>query len=73
MVFDTQTQTWESVRIKHGLPYGALWSDAVVMEDKIWLRSLRKQHAFVYEPRESKWEVDEVLNAEDWGGGCVCD
>ncbi|KAJ4880331.1 F-box/kelch-repeat protein [Raphanus sativus] len=74
MVFDTETRTWGAVRIKHGLPYGALWSEAVVLGDKICLGSYRYQHAFDYEPRENKWELNEALRAKDWGeGACVID
>ncbi|KAJ4880330.1 F-box/kelch-repeat protein [Raphanus sativus] len=73
MVFDTETQTWEPVRVKHDLPYGDLWSDSAVMEGKLFFKSFRNHHAFAYEPREDKWELKEVLNAKEWKGACVVD
>ncbi|KAJ4874115.1 F-box/kelch-repeat protein [Raphanus sativus] len=73
MVFDTETQTWEPVMVKHDLPYGDLWSDSAVMEGKLFFKSFRNQHAFAYEPREDKWELKEVLNAKEWKGACVVD
>lgn len=73
MVFDTETQTWEPVMIQHGFPFGDLLSDAVVMEGKLLLKSFRNHHGFAYEPRENKWELNEVLNAKEWKGACVID
>ncbi|WZZ21247.1 LOW QUALITY PROTEIN: hypothetical protein YC2023_122634 [Brassica napus] len=73
MVFDTETQTWEPVMIKHDLRFGALWADTVVMEDKLCMKDFRNQHSLVYEPKESMWEVNEMLNSEEWQGACVVD
>ena len=38
---------------------GALWSDAVVLEDKLCFKSYTSQHAFVYEPEGKQVGVDE--------------
>ncbi|XP_018463338.1 F-box/kelch-repeat protein At4g38940-like isoform X2 [Raphanus sativus] len=45
----------------------------VVMEGKLVLKSFRNHHGFAYEPRENKWELNEVLNAKEWKGACVID
>ncbi|KAL0731242.1 hypothetical protein Bca4012_027336 [Brassica carinata] len=74
MVLDTETQTWEPVMIKHDWRVGNLWSDAVVMEDKIYMKGFRKYHSIFYGPKDDTWELmDEVLNSKDWEGGCVVD
>ncbi|KAG2308323.1 hypothetical protein Bca4012_082618 [Brassica carinata] len=75
IVLDTETQVWEQpVMIKHHLKAGAIWSAAVVMEDKICMRGFRNIHSFVYGPNENTWELmDEVLNSKNWKGGCVVD
>ncbi|KAF8106314.1 hypothetical protein N665_0144s0025 [Sinapis alba] len=74
MVLDTETQTWEPVMIKHDMRVGALWSDAVVMEDKIFMKGYRNNYSIVYGPEENKWEtMDEVLNSKVWEGACVVD
>ncbi|KAL0711806.1 hypothetical protein Bca4012_018784 [Brassica carinata] len=73
-VFDTETQTWEPELVKDDMFVGPLWSDAVVMEDKLYMKGFRKNHSFVYEPEESKWELmNEVLNSKDWEDACVVD
>ncbi|KAF8106315.1 hypothetical protein N665_0144s0026 [Sinapis alba] len=73
-VFDTETQLWEPVLVKDDMFVGPLWSDSVVMEDKIYMKGYRNHHSFVYEPEENKWELmDEVLNSKDWEGACVVD
>ncbi|KAG2295536.1 hypothetical protein Bca52824_042205 [Brassica carinata] len=67
MVLDAETQVWEPAMIKEDMWVGALWSDAVVMEDKICMKGHRNANSFVYEPKEKKWELmDEVLNSKDW-------
>ncbi|XP_013623638.1 PREDICTED: F-box/kelch-repeat protein At4g38940-like [Brassica oleracea var. oleracea] len=74
MVLDAETQVWEPVMIKEDMWVGALWSDAVVMEDKICMKGHRNGNSFVYEPKEKKWELmDEVLNSKDWVSACVVD
>ncbi|KAG2331628.1 hypothetical protein Bca52824_002808 [Brassica carinata] len=61
-VYDTETQTWEPVMIKQDMVVASLWSDSVVMEDKIYMKE------------ERKWELmDEVLNSKEWEGACVVD
>ncbi|KAJ4907134.1 F-box/kelch-repeat protein [Raphanus sativus] len=77
MVLDTETQTWEPVvMVKQDMRVGALWSGAVVMEDKICMKGYRnKQRSFVYGPEGNKWEsMGEVMNSKEWGeGACVVD
>ncbi|KAJ4905907.1 F-box/kelch-repeat protein [Raphanus sativus] len=74
MVLDTVTQTWEPVIKKENMRVGALWSDAVVMEDKIYMKGFRNNCSIVYGPEENKWDLmGEVLNSKDWEGGCVVD
>ncbi|CAN7116442.1 unnamed protein product [Brassica rapa subsp. narinosa] len=73
MVLDAETQTWEPVIRKEDMRVGPLWSDAVVMEDKICMRGIRESYSIVYDPKENKWEMNEVLNSKDWEGGCVVD
>lgn len=31
------------------------------------------EDSFVYDPKESKWETDEVLDSKDWENACVVD
>ncbi|KAF3543472.1 hypothetical protein DY000_02003143 [Brassica cretica] len=74
MVLDSETQVWEPVMKKENMRVGALWSDSVVMEDKIYLKGYMNGNSFVYEPKEKKWELmDEVLNSKDWESACVVD
>ncbi|KAL0845381.1 hypothetical protein Bca101_018627 [Brassica carinata] len=73
-VYDTETQTWEPVMIKQDMVVASLWSDSVVMEDKIYMKGYRNANSFVYGPEERKWELmDEVLNSKEWEGTCVVD
>ncbi|ESQ38394.1 hypothetical protein EUTSA_v10029396mg, partial [Eutrema salsugineum] len=71
MVLDTETQIWEPEIKKPGIELGYLWTGSVVMEDKIYMRDRR--NSFVYEPKESKWGLDEVLISRDWENACVID
>ncbi|XP_048631947.1 F-box/kelch-repeat protein At4g38940 isoform X1 [Brassica napus] len=74
MVLDSETQVWEPVMMKEDMWVGALWSDAVVLEDKICMKGHRNANSFVYEPKEKKWELmDEVLNSKHWESACVVD
>nr|VDC91243.1 unnamed protein product [Brassica oleracea] len=74
MVLDSETQVWETVMKKENMRVGVLWSDSVVMEDKIYLKGYMNGDSFVYEPKEKKWELmDEVLNSKDWESACVVD
>ncbi|KAJ4906003.1 F-box/kelch-repeat protein [Raphanus sativus] len=71
-VFDTETQSWEPEISSIDLT--PFWSDSVVMDGKIYLKSRRKDYSSVYVPEERKWELmDEVLDSEDWKGACVVD
>ncbi|ESQ50171.1 hypothetical protein EUTSA_v10002293mg [Eutrema salsugineum] len=42
------------------------------MEDKIYMKDFNN-NTFIYEPKESKWELDEMLNSNHWNGACVVD
>ncbi|CAH8375909.1 unnamed protein product [Eruca vesicaria subsp. sativa] len=75
MVLDTETQTWElPVMIKHDMRVGAIWSDSVMLEGKIYMKGFRNGYSVVYGPEEKKWEsMDEVMNSKGWEGACVID
>ncbi|CAH8389448.1 unnamed protein product [Eruca vesicaria subsp. sativa] len=69
VVFNTKTQLWEPGMIseeKEGIMCGC-----VVMADKIYTRN--STNSFVYDPTESKWEKDEMLNLHKWENACVID
>ncbi|CAN6813474.1 unnamed protein product, partial [Brassica oleracea] len=69
VVFDTKTQVWEPGMIsvmKEGFICGC-----VVMADKIYTRDYA--NSFVYDPKENKWEKDEMLNLHKWENACVVD
>lgn len=68
-VYDTETQMWEPEIAKPKIKPGTMLVDDVVMEDKIYMRQYNK--TFVYEPKENKWEFDEMLNSKKMGW-CVC-
>ncbi|KAJ4869317.1 F-box/kelch-repeat protein-like [Raphanus sativus] len=68
MVLDAETQVWEPVMGKEDMRVGAIWSDAVVMEDKICMRGVRDTFSVVYGPKENTWESNEVLNSKNWEG-----
>ncbi|KAJ4905993.1 F-box/kelch-repeat protein [Raphanus sativus] len=75
-VFDTETQSWEPkprlVTEDMAVGIGPFWSDSVVMDGKIYLKTRKKDCSSVYVPEERKWELmDEVLNSKDWKGACV--
>ncbi|KAG2322149.1 hypothetical protein Bca52824_015362 [Brassica carinata] len=68
LVFDTETQTWEgpmTVQVIQQIRDGCL----VVMAGKMYMRNF--QNCYVYDPKESKWETDEVLSSEEWENACV--
>ncbi|XP_024004083.1 F-box/kelch-repeat protein At4g38940-like [Eutrema salsugineum] len=72
VVFDTKSQKWESRVIKPGVELGDTWSyGCVVMADKLYTRD--DHNSFVYEPKECKWETDEMLNFQKWRDACVVD
>ncbi|CAA7044324.1 unnamed protein product [Microthlaspi erraticum] len=69
-VLDTETQTWQHETTKPDMKIGALRPDAVVvMEDKVYMRGF--VNSFVYKPKESKWEPDEMLNSMRWDNACA--
>ncbi|XP_018460203.1 F-box/kelch-repeat protein At4g38940-like [Raphanus sativus] len=73
-VFDTETQLWEPKLVNEDMSVGVLWSDSVVMDGKIYLKSYTKPYSSVYVPEERKWEVmDEVMDSKEWEGACVVD
>ncbi|KAG2312728.1 hypothetical protein Bca52824_024285 [Brassica carinata] len=41
------------------------------MGGEMYMKDFRK--SFVYEPKESKWEKDEVLDSREWEKVCVVD
>ncbi|CAH2071108.1 unnamed protein product [Thlaspi arvense] len=70
MVLDTQTQKWDPAMKKTDAELGCiLLTHSVVMEHKIYVRY--GYNSFVYEPKENKWESDEMLNSEEWENACV--
>lgn len=74
VVFNTETQTWEpemTTTKPAGMEIGDLMTDAVVMGGKMYMRDHRK--SFVYDPKESKWEMDKVLSSKEWWKECVVD
>ncbi|XP_018461543.1 F-box/kelch-repeat protein At4g38940-like [Raphanus sativus] len=74
VVFNTETQTWEpEMTTKAGIEIDDLWifGYAVVMGGVMYMREFHK--SFVYEPKESKWGMDEVLDSKVWGMACVVD
>ncbi|KAL0731198.1 hypothetical protein Bca4012_027292 [Brassica carinata] len=75
-VFNTEAQTWEpelTTKSKAGMEIGDFWmfGYAVVMGGEMYMKDFEK--SFVYEPKESKWETDEVLSSKQWMMGCVVD
>ncbi|KAG2259017.1 hypothetical protein Bca52824_078311 [Brassica carinata] len=68
VVFDTETQTWvtKPERCEMYLSGGL-----AVMACKMYARGF--EDSFVYDPKESKWETDEVLDSKDWENACVVD
>ncbi|KAG2322161.1 hypothetical protein Bca52824_015374 [Brassica carinata] len=69
LVFDTETKTWEgpmTVPVMQ-IGYGCL----VVMADKMYMTDF--ENSFVYDPKESKWETEEMLNSKSWQYPCVVD
>lgn len=71
MVLDIKTQMWEPDMTKPDMELGNMWHDVLVMEDKIYMKNCEK--SFVFGPKESKWELDSVLNSTKWVGACVVD
>ncbi|KAJ4907402.1 F-box/kelch-repeat protein [Raphanus sativus] len=72
VVLNTETQMWEPEMI---------WLDdsdcyicnnsCVVMADKLYTRN--SANSFFYDPKENKWETDEMLDLKIWHNACVID
>ncbi|KAJ4884185.1 F-box/kelch-repeat protein [Raphanus sativus] len=60
-VFDTETQMWED-GMKNAMDI--FLPCLVVMADKMYMMGIGD--SFVYDPKESKWETDEVLSSKYW-------
>ncbi|EOA19729.1 hypothetical protein CARUB_v10003779mg [Capsella rubella] len=74
LVFNTETQTWEpEMTTKPSKELRRFWYDNVVIAGKMYVRDSRFDESFVYEPKEDKWEPDEILNSNKWYRGCVLD
>ncbi|ESQ51496.1 hypothetical protein EUTSA_v10017616mg [Eutrema salsugineum] len=71
VVFNTATQMWEPEIIKVDIELGNTWRGSVVMAEKMYTRDYG--YSFVYDPKKSKWDKDEVLNSKKWKHACVVD
>ncbi|KAL0740293.1 hypothetical protein Bca4012_081806 [Brassica carinata] len=72
VVFDTETQTWATKPGMELFDDVYAYRSVAVMAGKMYTRDF--QDNFVYDPKESKWETDEMLNSNFWGGNvCVVD
>ncbi|KAF8108738.1 hypothetical protein N665_0104s0060 [Sinapis alba] len=71
VVFNTETQTWEPEKTTCDVEAGDTYHGSVVMGDKMYTKDF--DSTFVYEPKERKWETDEVMNGKEWRYGCVVD
>ncbi|KAJ4884173.1 F-box/kelch-repeat protein [Raphanus sativus] len=69
LVFDTETQTWEDGMTKPVMEMSLCF--LVVMADKMYVMGY--ENSYVYDPKESKWETDEVLDSKTWENACVVD
>ncbi|CAH8389449.1 unnamed protein product [Eruca vesicaria subsp. sativa] len=72
VVFNTETQMWEPRMIKLDKEGNkCIDGCAVVMTDKMYMRNPSK--TLVYDPKEIKWETDEMMNLHKWRNACVVD
>ncbi|CAA7037993.1 unnamed protein product [Microthlaspi erraticum] len=72
MVFNTESLMWETEVRKPEIELGNRQpSYVVVMGDKMYMSYT--QNGFVYDPKESTWEKDEMLYSKRWEGACVVD
>lgn len=71
MVFDTEAQKWEVRKREPDWEVGQKWFSSVEMAGIIYMRGNNK--SYVYEPKEGKWETDEILHSMEWSNSCVLD
>ncbi|CAG7907499.1 unnamed protein product, partial [Brassica rapa] len=72
LVFNTETQLWELGTIKPNIEFGySPPSSCVAMADKMYINDYHK--SYVYEPKKSKWEKEEMLSSNKWRNACVVD
>lgn len=72
VVFNIETKMWEHVMTEPEMNYALTTSNAcAVMADKIYTKAFYSSH--VYEPKESKWQTEYMLNSKYWGNSCVVD
>ncbi|CAN7043577.1 unnamed protein product [Brassica rapa subsp. trilocularis] len=72
VVFNIETKIWEHVMTEPEMNYALTTSNAcAVMADKIYTKAFYSSH--VYEPKESKWQTEYMLNSKYWGNSCVVD
>ncbi|KAJ4877241.1 F-box/kelch-repeat protein [Raphanus sativus] len=73
LVFDTETQKWEHVMTTPEMNKALTTSYAyVVMADKIYTMDCSGR-SYVYDPKESKWETEDMLRSVYWENACVVD
>ncbi|KAG2260757.1 hypothetical protein Bca52824_080051 [Brassica carinata] len=74
-VFNTETQMWEPKKTMPETMGGLnMWPDGcVVMAGKMYTRDNINSFVFGYDPKESKWEMDNMLNMFRWRDACVVD
>ncbi|CAH2058734.1 unnamed protein product [Thlaspi arvense] len=72
VVFNTETQKWEEpAMVTPDIELGNTHRGCVVMAGKLYTRNY--QTSFVYDPKENKWETDEMLSSKNWYHACVVD
>ncbi|CAL9215613.1 unnamed protein product [Arabidopsis halleri] len=69
LVFDTEKKMWEELETRSDMGKHCLC--CVAMSGKIYIRT--DKNSFVCEPKEGKWETDEILNSKSWKHACVID
>uniref|UniRef100_A0A0D3BS40 F-box domain-containing protein n=2 Tax=Brassica TaxID=3705 RepID=A0A0D3BS40_BRAOL len=73
-VFDTETEMWEPKKTTPETMSNHLWpGECVVMAGKMYMRDHINSFVYIYEPKESKWETDKMLNKFKWKDACVVD